>query len=77
MFEYNICTVPDRNIFIKQCKALEKHIPDIIKGDLLKDVDKSETQIYTVNNKKIFVYNSFYVGAVYIKSEIELEKYFI
>ena len=38
MFEYNICTVPDRNIF---------------------------------------VYNSFYVGAVYIKSEIELEKYFI
>ena len=68
MFEYNICTVPDRNIFIKQCKALEKHIPDIIKGDLLKDVDKSETQIYTVNNKKIFVYNSFYVGAVYIKS---------
>lgn len=76
MFEYNICTVPDRNIFIKQCKALEKHIPDIIKGNLLQDVDGSETQIYTLNKKEIVVHNSYYIGAVYIDSEIELESYF-
>lgn len=76
MFHYSICTEPDREIFKKQCEALEKNIPNITKCDLLEDVDYSETQIYTVNGKKITVHNSYYVGAVYVDSEIELECYF-
>ncbi|MBQ1517490.1 MAG: hypothetical protein IIZ46_04745 [Clostridia bacterium] len=76
MFEYNICTKADKNIFIKQCKALEKYIPNIVKGNLLEDIDGSETQFYSINGKTVTVHNSIYIDAVYVDSEIELEHYF-
>ena len=76
MFHYSICTEPDKEIFEKQCNALEKRIPNIVKGQLLEDVDYSLTQIYTVGQKKITVHNSYYIGAVYVDSEIELEQFF-
>jgi len=76
MFHYGICTEPDKEIFDKQCKALEKHIPGISKGELLEDVDSSETQIYDLKGKKITVHNSLYIGAVYVDSEIELTHFF-
>lgn len=76
MYNYNICTEADKNIFLKQCKALEKNIPAIAKKEKITDVDGSETQIYTVGDNRITVHNSFYIGAVYIESEIELESYF-
>ncbi len=75
-YDYNICTEADRDIFIKQCKALEKHIPNLVKDKLLEDVDGSETQIYFLDGKEITVHNSYYIGAVYIKSEVELEHFF-
>lgn len=75
-YEYNICTAADKGIFEKQCAALEKHIPGIVKGELLVDVDESETQIYTVKGKRVTVHNSYYIGAVYIDSEVELTEYF-
>ncbi len=75
-YEYNICTVADEEIFKKQCATLEKHIPGIEKSDLLTDVDNSKTQIYTLHGKKITVHNSYYIGAVYVNSEIELTQYF-
>ena len=46
------------------------------KSDLLIDVDGSKTQIYTLHGKKITVHNSYYIGAVYVNSEIELTQYF-
>lgn len=76
MFHYSICTVPDEEIFKKQCVALEKHIPHLLKKDLLKDVDGSKTQIYTLDGKKISVHNSCYIGSVYVDSEEELTQYF-
>jgi hypothetical protein len=76
MYHYNICTEADKNIFIKQCAALEKHIPNIVKKQLLNDIDGSETQIYELNGNEITVHNSFYVGAVYVDSDVELEQYF-
>lgn len=76
MFYYNICNKADENIFKKQCLALEKHIPSIVKKNVIEDVDGSVTQIYSVENKQITVHNSYYVGAVYIDSEIRLEDYF-
>lgn len=75
-YDYTICTEPDKEIFVKQCRALEKHIPNIIKDKLLKDVDESETQIYFYNDKEILVHNSYYIGAVYIESEIDLDQFF-
>ena len=75
-YDYNICTEADRDIFIKQCEALEKHIPNLVKDKLLEDVDGSETQIYFLDGKEIAVHNSYYIGAIYIKSEVELEHFF-
>lgn len=75
-YEYNICTAADKEIFEKQCVALEKHIPGIERSDMLTDVDGSQTQIYELNGKKIIVHNSYYIDAVYIDSEVELTEYF-
>lgn len=76
MYDYNICTEADERLFHLQCKALEKHIPGLVKGDFLIDVDGSMTQIYYFNSKEISVHNSYYIGALYIVSEIELSQFF-
>lgn len=76
MFEYSICNQADNDIFIRQCSALEKRIPDLIKEKFLDDVDGSHTQIYSLNGKKVSVHNSYYIDAVYVQSEIELQQYF-
>ena len=76
MFEYNICTKANEDIFKKQCRALEKNIPNLKKDVLLVDVDNSKTVIYLLNDKKITIHNSYYIGAVFIESEIDLEQFF-
>lgn len=76
MFEYSICNKADNDIFAKQCSALENRIPNLIKEKLLNDVDGSRTQIYSLNGKKVSVHNSYYIDAVYVQSEIELQQYF-
>ncbi len=75
MFHYTISNMPDEEIFNKQCLALEKNVPSLIKKNLLEDVDGSLTQIYEKGGNKIIVHNSEYVGALYIDSEIELEQF--
>lgn len=76
MYEYNICTRADEDIYRKQCKALEKHIPGLVKGDELTDVDSSKFQEYFLDGKRLTVYNSNYIDAVYIKSEFDLDEFF-
>lgn len=76
MFDYTICNQPDADIFKRQCLALEKHILGLKKEKLLTDVDGSQTQLYSLDEKSITVHNSYYIGAVYIKSEIDLTKFF-
>ena len=46
MFHYSICNIADESVFQKQCKALEKFVPQIRKEELLHDVDGSLTQLY-------------------------------
>lgn len=75
-YDYNICTNADEKIFQSQCYALEAHIPNIVKGELLEDVDGSKTQYYYKDKKEILVKNSYYIGAVFVESEIELEHFF-
>lgn len=75
-YSYNICTNADEAIFKKQCSALEKYIPNIARGKLLEDVDGSKTQFYHINGKDILVKNSYYIGAVYIESDVELTQFF-
>ena len=76
MYKYSICNMPDEEIYKKQCVALEKHIPGLKKGNELTDVDYSKVQEYFLDGKRITVHNSFYIGAVYIKSEVELAQLF-
>lgn len=76
MIEYNICNQADEAIFNKQCIALEKNIPGIIKKELIIDVDNSKTQEYALGGNKILVVNSNYMNEVYVNSEVKLEQYF-
>ena len=76
MYHYQICNIPDEELFYKQCAALERNIPGLEKTPLLEDVDGSLTQVYKKDGKEIAVHNSEYVGALYIDSEIELKQYF-
>lgn len=77
MYHYSICNVADEVIFQKQCRALETHLPHLVKGELLEDVDGSLMQRYWLGGKMIRVYNSNDVHSVYIDSEVELEPYFM
>ena len=76
MFDYSICSEADEGIFKKQCLALENKIKGLIKNDILIDVDESKIQEYQLGAKRIVVYNDYNIGAVYIKSEVELTQYF-
>lgn len=50
-YDYNICTNADEQIFENQCRALETHIPNLVKDKLLEDVDGSKTQRYYKDKK--------------------------
>ena len=77
MFEYIICNVADEKIFDEQCKALENNIPNLIKGELVIDVDDSRIQKYILFGKKIDVYNDHYKDGIHLLSEVDLTPYFI
>lgn len=76
MFEYNINKVADNQSFQNACNKIEHHFPDCKKERLLIDVDGSMIQIYKKDDKKITVFNSYYIDAVYIKSEVNLNMLF-
>lgn len=76
MFEYNVCNVFDTSIFNKQCLAIEKHIPNIKKSDLLTDVDGSLLKKYVFDDDKIVKVENDVLLGVTIKSDVPLEQYF-
>lgn len=76
MYHYSICNVADEVIFQKQCRALETHLPHLVKDELLEDVDGSLMRRYWLDGKTITVHNSNYIDAIYVDSEVELEPYF-
>ena len=75
-YNYNICTVADETIFNKQCRALEKYIPRLERVTLLTDVDGSKVQVYQKDGEQLSVHNSYYIDAVFIKSEFDIDPYF-
>jgi hypothetical protein len=72
MIHYTICNQHNEEIFRKQCEALEKNIPGLVKGTLLQDVDNSKIQVYDLNQAIICVHNSYYLDEVYVESDIDL-----
>ncbi|MGN0501557.1 MAG: hypothetical protein ACI4HN_01395 [Ruminococcus sp.] len=76
MYQYEICNVFDKNIFDKQCAALEKNINGINKTSSLEDVDGSQITFYELQNgKQLNIENNVLFGVI-INSEFPVEKYF-
>jgi hypothetical protein len=76
MFEYNVFPNNSTFEFEKACQKIEHIFPKADKKDILIDVDGTKIQTYTYNGKDIDVYDDYDVGAVFIKSEMELNSIF-
>ncbi len=75
MFDYTIYKENSSEVFKKTCGEIERLFPDAEKNKMLVDVDGSTIQTYTQDGKDIDVYDDYEVGAVYVKSEIQLNIY--
>ena len=76
MFEYNICNRADEQLFYRQCRAIEKYIPNLKKGELLNDVDGTLVQKYNHEKGSITVKNDCQVDVLYVDAEFDLTPYF-
>lgn len=74
MFTYNISKNAEQKAFSNTCALIEAEFKDIKKENLLKDVDGTQIQIYNTPEGKIKVFNDYEVDAVYVDSEINLNK---
>ena len=72
VFDYTVSKENSSKAFKSACKSIEQNFPSAKKQKLLVDVDGSTIQTYTENGKDIDVFDDYDVGAVYIKSEIDL-----
>ena len=75
-FDYTIFKDNSQSEFKKACKLIERSFPDAKKNKLLIDVDGSTIQTYTKEGKDIDVYDDSDGGAVFVKSEIDLDNIF-
>ena len=76
MFDHTVFRDNSPAQFKRACSVIEREFPDCHKQKLLIDVDGSTIQTYSVSGKEITVYDDYFVGAVYIKSEIDLNRLF-
>ena len=74
MYTYNIMKQADEKIFYNICKRIEAGIKNVEKKQLLEDVDGTLIQLYDIGGKEIKVVNDIEVDAVYVDSEIPLNK---
>ena len=72
MFDYTICSENNIEEFKKVCLRIEKTFPEVEKLLLLEDVDGSSVQTYVKDGKDIDVHNDYEIGAVFIRSEIDI-----
>ena len=72
--KYDYTIYPDNNfeVFKETCRKIEISYPDYKKNEILIDVDGSYLQIYEKDKKEIVVYEDYDVGAIYVKSDIDL-----
>lgn len=75
-FEYTICTQADGILFKRQCAALEKHIPNLKREQLLEDVDGTLIQLYHHERGEVVVCNDCDLNCLYVESDFDLETYF-
>ncbi len=72
MFDYTVAIKNDPKAFKETCAQIEAQFPTFGKEELLIDVDGSTIQMYSVGKKRMIVYDDYDIGAVFVKSDIEL-----
>ena len=75
-YDYTIFPNNSPARFKQACAEIEKTFPKAKKGKLLVDVDGSTIQIFSENGKNIRVYDDYDIGAVFVKSDINLNAIF-
>lgn len=76
MFDYTISTENSPKKFKNACNKIEHLFPDAKKNKILVDVDGSTIQTYTKDEKDIDVFDDYEIGAVFVKSELDLSDIF-
>ena len=76
MFEYNIHTENSPSIFKQTCDKIGNAFPNAKKSRVFIDVDGTTIQTFTEGNKDIDIFDDYEIGAVFIKSEIDLKHIF-
>lgn len=76
MYNYNIFPDNSPAHFKEVCRKIEKYFPNAKKSSLLVDVDGTTIQNYIFDNKEIDVYDDYDVGAVFVRSEVDLKELF-
>ena len=76
MFDYTVYKDNSPKVFKETCAIIEEHFPTAFKRTLAVDVDGSTIQTFTLYGKDIDVYDDYDTGAVYVKSEIDLDMLF-
>lgn len=78
MTKYDYTIYPDNSPkkFKETCEKIEKAFPNAYKRKLLVDVDGSTIQTFSENGKDIDIYDDYDIGAVFVKSEINLHSIF-
>lgn len=72
MFDYNIYSENNFEQFKNACTIIERNFPKAEKRELIIDVDGTTIQTYSIEDKNIDVIDDYDIGAVYIKSDINL-----
>lgn len=76
MYDYTLFPNNSSDKFKAACEKLTRSFPKAEKQKLLIDVDGTTIQTFTVDGKDIDVYDDYDIGAVFIKSQINLDYLF-
>lgn len=75
-FDYTICQDNNPEEFVRICKLINTTYPEFKMNDLLVDADGSTIQIFENASSEVIIYDDYEIGAVFIKSDIDLSKLF-
>lgn len=75
VIDYNIFPQNSNDVFNDVCKLLSQKLTGFKKQEMLVDVDGSMVQTFKKGNAEVDVYDDYAIGAIYVKSNINLSSY--
>jgi hypothetical protein len=75
-FEYTIFRDNSPKMFKAACGLVKETFPDFHAEKLLIDVDGSTIQVFCRGDNEIIIYDDYDVGAVLVKSDVDLSRIF-